>query len=286
MRATVNGLNPSNPKSKTPTQPPSSTSPPPSGDQPHTILGFFSKELPSWDLNNLACILIFPPYQHRSLGKLLMGISYSLQVPGVIGGPEKPLSELGRRGYMRFWMERVARWVVGYPDVESGGGESVAEREQRKLGVVGGRKRGRKGKGRKRGREDLISVQDLSKGTGMLVEDVVTALTAMGVVSDEPSSPRRKRLKIEELNGEAGDESGVGTTATDKHDEGTEGTGTEGKENENENEKKKETDVMIRKSKVMQWVERSRVDLSDPVDEECFLGEYKWVEISDSEIEE
>jgi len=36
----------------------------------------------------------------------------------------------------------------------------------------------------------------------------------------------------------------------------------------------------------MEWVERNRVDLTDPVDEECFLGEYKWVEISDSEVED
>jgi hypothetical protein len=234
----------------------------------HHILGFFSKELPSWDLNNLACILIFPPYQHRSLGKLLMGISYSLQLPGVIGGPEKPLSELGRRGYMRFWMERVARWVVGYPDVESGGGESVAERQG--LRAKGkGKGRGR-GKGRKRSREDVISVRDVSKGTGMLVEDVVTALTGMGVVEDESTSPRKKVKKLKvEVNGAPAD----GEIKTDG-------------EAEKEKEESEEEKVVVRKSKVMEWVERNRVDLTDPVDEECFLGEYKWVEISDSEVED
>ncbi|MCJ1461870.1 hypothetical protein MMC07_000469 [Pseudocyphellaria aurata] len=78
------------------------------------IVGFFSKEKMSWDNNNLACILIFPPWQRKGFGKILMGISYELSKrEGRIGGPEKPLSELGRRGYVRFWEARVAKAVLG-----------------------------------------------------------------------------------------------------------------------------------------------------------------------------
>lgn len=68
----------------------------------------------SWDNNNLACILIFPPWQCRGFGKVLMGISYELSKrEGRIGGPEKPLSELGRKGYTRFWEATVARFILG-----------------------------------------------------------------------------------------------------------------------------------------------------------------------------
>ena len=43
-----------------------------------------------------------------------MGVSYELsQREGRIGGPEKPLSELGMKGYARFWQARVARTVLG-----------------------------------------------------------------------------------------------------------------------------------------------------------------------------
>lgn len=68
----------------------------------------------SWDNNNLACILIFPPWQRKGLGKILMGVSYELSKrEGRIGGPEKPLSELGRKGYIRFWGAAIARTMLG-----------------------------------------------------------------------------------------------------------------------------------------------------------------------------
>lgn len=93
----------------TPSPPHPSPTPP-----PHQIVGFFSKEKMSWDNNNLACILIFPPWQRQGLGKILMGASYELSKrAGQIGGPEKPLSELGKKGYYKFWEAKVARAVLG-----------------------------------------------------------------------------------------------------------------------------------------------------------------------------
>jgi histone acetyltransferase MYST1 len=54
------------------------------------VVGFFSKEKLSWDNNNLACILVFPPWQKRGLGQVLMGASYELsKCDGRLGGPEK-----------------------------------------------------------------------------------------------------------------------------------------------------------------------------------------------------
>ena len=67
----------------------------------------------SWDNNNLACILVFPPWQRKGLGSLLMGVSYEIsRRERVLGGPEKPISDLGRKGYKRFWAGEIARWLL------------------------------------------------------------------------------------------------------------------------------------------------------------------------------
>lgn len=80
------------------------------------VVGFFSKEKLSWDNNNLACILVFPPWQKRGLGQILMAVSYELSKrEGRLGGPEKPLSELGRRAYIHFWAGTIARYVIASP---------------------------------------------------------------------------------------------------------------------------------------------------------------------------
>ena len=92
------------------------------------IIGFFSKEKMSWDNNNLACILVFPPWQRKGLGKILMGISYELsRLEDRIGGPEKPLSELGRIGYARFWEARIANAMLHMKNKTTSSLEEVAE---------------------------------------------------------------------------------------------------------------------------------------------------------------
>jgi hypothetical protein len=207
------------------------------------VLGFFSKESPSWDSNNLACILVFPPFQHRQLGKLLMSVSYKLSAweweEGIIGGPEKPLSEMGRRSYLRFWAERVARFMLGQSaDAE---GERVFERGRRK---------------RSGPRKEDMTVKEIGERTGMLAEDVVAALGEMGIC--ELMLPKKKKKKSEEING----------------------THTASQEEENM------ASMIVKRSKVKEWVDANNVDLQDPVREEGFLGEWAMSEPDEDEDEE
>ena len=107
----------------------------------------------SWDSNNLACILIFPPWQRKGLGTLLIGVSYEIsRREEILGGPEKPISELGRKGYRRFWGAEVARWLLQCRETDR-----------------------KKGKG-------LITVEDISKGTWIAQEDCLGVLREMGLV--------------------------------------------------------------------------------------------------------
>ncbi|EKD16164.1 MOZ/SAS family protein [Drepanopeziza brunnea f. sp. 'multigermtubi' MB_m1] len=125
------------------------------------ITGFFSKEKMSWDNNNLACILIFPPWQRKGLGALLMGVSYAIaRREGIMGGPEKPISELGRKGYKRFWGAEVARWILTRP--ESG----------RKGGKGGGKIR----------KPEVVGIEVISRETWIAAEDCLGVLRDMGVV--------------------------------------------------------------------------------------------------------
>lgn len=111
------------------------------------VVGFFSKEKLSWDNNNLACILVFPPWQKKGFGQVLMGASYVLSKrEGRLGGPEKPVSELGRKSYERFWAGMIARAIMG----------------------MGGKK--------------VITLQDLVDETYINHEDMIPTLRAMGIL--------------------------------------------------------------------------------------------------------
>ncbi|KAF5024923.1 hypothetical protein F66182_3007 [Fusarium sp. NRRL 66182] len=131
------------------------------------IIGFFSKEKMSWDNNNLACILVFPPWQRKGLGALLMGASYEIsRREGILGGPEKPISDLGKKGYKRYWAGEIARWLLSI-STDAYGSES----------------------------EVLVDLNDCSKATWILPEDCLQVLRDMGVVEEAglgPSKPEEK----------------------------------------------------------------------------------------------
>lgn len=101
----------------------------------------------SWDNNNVACILVFPPWQRRGLGQILIATSYELgKREGRFGGPERPLSALGRKGYIVFWCGEVVRYILNAP------------------------------------LKKTVTIKDISDETWILQEDVVAALKEMDVV--------------------------------------------------------------------------------------------------------
>ncbi|KAF9648528.1 acyl-CoA N-acyltransferase [Thelephora ganbajun] len=76
------------------------------------VLGFFSKEKISYDDYNLACIVVLPPYQRKGYGMLMIEFSYELcRRAGKVGTPERPLSDLGLRSYLAYWVATIIRFL-------------------------------------------------------------------------------------------------------------------------------------------------------------------------------
>ncbi|KAJ5338406.1 Histone acetyltransferase (MysT1) [Penicillium brevicompactum] len=213
----------------------------PEDHESYHVLGFFSKEKLSWDANNLACILIFPPYQHKQLGKLLMGVSYKLSGwdsnGGPIGGPEKPLSELGHKSYVRFWAERIARFLLRGKPTNS----SLDPVQQKPNSTPKG--------SRKRPPRETMTVEELGLGTGMLTEDVITALKSMGLFDPQATPKKRKSNRT----GSGEDPTPPGQTVT------------------------------IQKSDVWDWAQAHHLVWEDPVCESGFEGLWPPVIASEEE---
>ncbi|BGO95781.1 hypothetical protein NBRC10512_001618 [Rhodotorula toruloides] len=123
------------------------------------VLGYFSKEKISYDDYNLACIVVFPPFRQKGWATLLIEFSYELsrRFSSTAGTPERPLSELGQKGYLAHWTAVLVRYFRAVfalrcepPSIESfvpsrngvsvsptksttpGAGDDDAERERRK----------------------------------------------------------------------------------------------------------------------------------------------------------
>ena len=51
-----------------------------------------------------------PCYQRRGFGSFIIEFSYELsKIAKKIGTPERPLSDLGKRTYLRWWLQRILR---------------------------------------------------------------------------------------------------------------------------------------------------------------------------------
>lgn len=109
------------------------------------VVGYFSKEKESPDGNNLACILILPPFQRKGYGKFLIAFSYELsKAEQLIGSPEKPLSDLGKLSYRSYWS-----WVL--------------------LEIL-------------RDFRGTLSIKDLSEMTSITQADIISALQSLNMV--------------------------------------------------------------------------------------------------------
>ena len=72
------------------------------------IAAYFSRELNSIDGNILACITTLPPYQKKGYGRILISLSYEIAKRlRKSGGPERPLSDLGKIAFHSYWRDSL-----------------------------------------------------------------------------------------------------------------------------------------------------------------------------------
>ncbi|CCF55479.1 hypothetical protein KAFR_0A00410 [Kazachstania africana CBS 2517] len=115
-------------------------------------MGFFSKDLVSYNQNNLACILVFPPYQRRNLGTLLIEFSYKLsKLDSIVSGPEVPLSPFGLISYLKVWSQLLCYHLL-----------------EGDLTTMGG-----------------ISLKQLSSVTGLRINDIIMTLKHLNCIGDD-----------------------------------------------------------------------------------------------------
>ena len=88
-------------------------------NQKERFIGYFSKEKDSAFGYNLSCLLCLPPYQRKGYGKLLIQFSYELsKLENVVGGPEKPVSDLGHKAYLSYWTWALLNTLKEKPEIE------------------------------------------------------------------------------------------------------------------------------------------------------------------------
>lgn len=240
------------------------------------VVGFFSKEKMSWDNNNLACILVFPPWQRKGLGTLLMGVSYEISKrEGVIGGPEKPISDLGKKGYKRFWAGEIARWLLSLETPGSAAETRVsatgsAASKKQKTEANGSDDVNSKSKERQEAEgeeETVVTVEECSKATWIAQEDCLVVLREMGLVEDAGKGPPvRKRREsgangtgISEEGGAAAEASASASAATLP----TTATATEEVQR-----------VRISQRAVREWVEAYGINLEKTCDPAGFVDDF------------
>ncbi|CAG8584511.1 4923_t:CDS:2 [Diversispora eburnea] len=134
------------------------------------VVGYFSKEKISYDNYNLACILILPPYQRRGYGQMLIELSYELsKKEHKIGTPERPISDLGMKGYKSYWKRTILRILQNHtpPPKPTINGLSNGPHGSQSQQLDGNEK-------------FMISITEISQKTSIRQDDVIYVLHEMG----------------------------------------------------------------------------------------------------------
>lgn len=81
------------------------------------VVSFFSRDFQWRDNNILACILVLPPWQKHGYGRLMISIAYEMARRNkIVGGPEKPLSDLGKLAFKAYWRETIIKTMFEHQD--------------------------------------------------------------------------------------------------------------------------------------------------------------------------
>jgi histone acetyltransferase HTATIP len=128
------------------------------------LLGYFSKEKESAEHYNVACILTLPQHQRKGYGRLLIEFSYLLtKREGTVGSPEKPLSDLGLLSYRSYWSETIVALLLD-------NGRASSRTLPSNSGVSN------------TAPICQMSIEQISKATGIITDDIVHTLQAMDAV--------------------------------------------------------------------------------------------------------
>ncbi|KAF7531339.1 hypothetical protein G7054_g8977 [Neopestalotiopsis clavispora] len=120
------------------------------------FVGYFSKEKRASSQNNVSCILTLPIHQRKGYGHLLIDFSYLLtRAEQKTGSPEKPLSDMGLVSYRNYWRLIMCKYLL----------EHTPEN---------------------RGARTCLSIRKISDDTGMMPDDVISALEGLRALVRDP----------------------------------------------------------------------------------------------------
>lgn len=103
--------------------------------------------------------MTLPIFQRYGFGRFLIDFSYLLsRKENLLGTPEKPLSDLGRISYQSYWKYTVLNQMRG---------------------------------------KSVITVEEISKATGMNVHDISSTLQELGIISYKSHPDAKYELKID-----------------------------------------------------------------------------------------
>ncbi|KAH6647450.1 hypothetical protein BKA67DRAFT_610183 [Truncatella angustata] len=127
-------------------------------DMGYHFVGYFSKEKRASSQNNVSCILTLPIHQRKGYGNLLIDFSYLLtRAEEKTGSPEKPLSDMGLVSYRNYWRLIMCKYLL----------EHMPEERHT-------------GKG--------LSIRQISDDTGMMPDDVISALEGLRCLVRDPQT--------------------------------------------------------------------------------------------------